>query len=209
MNRLILFLILLLSSNLYAGRPFIGFEGGAISIDEDAYFGKYTKEIIKGLNGRISYEKSGIASIGFYEGYEVNDYVSLIAKQRYFSTRIAADFYSQPSMNFEIAKNVVPLNIGVRLRLKLDKVFGFYLEGLPGVYIVDTFEKGYFGNYHTRDNYFGGNISGGVDFIINDLIEISLGATVEILEIEKKNPILEDGGDAGGVGIAMKFGVVF
>jgi len=209
MNRMIFLLIFLFASHLYAGRPFIGFEGGVLSVNEDAYYGKYTRDTIANLKGSISSEKSGVAPVGLYEGYEINEYVSVIAKQRYFSTKLSAEFFSQPSMNFEIAKDVVPLNLGLRINLKVSELFGFYLEALPGVYIVDAYESGFFKNYHRRDEYFGVNFSGGARFVINNLFELSVGAVVDVFEIDQNNMVLKDGGDAGGVGMAVKFGVVF
>jgi hypothetical protein len=112
-------------------------------------------------------------------------------------------------MNFEIAKDVVPLNLGLRISLKVSELFGFYLEALPGVYIVDAYESGFFKNYHRRDEYFGVNFSGGARFVINNLFELSVGAVVDVFEIDQNNMVLQDGGDAGGVGMAVKFGVVF
>ncbi len=201
--------IVMFALPLYAGRFFMGAKLGAISTDDYAYTGKNTGEIIANLNGEINEEKNDVFIVGLYEGYYKNEYAAIIFQQRYFSRKISSEFFHQPTMNFEIARNVVPLNAGVRLKINVDSSFGFFFEALPGIYIVDTFEQGYFANYHSRDNYFGFNISVGGDFVFNDNINISLGITYDSFQIDKRNLILEDGGDGGGMGILLNTGVIF
>lgn len=193
----------------FAGKPLIGFELNALTTSEATYTGKWTKEIVKNLNGNLTGESDGAFIIGIYEGYQINEYISLIAKQRYFSTKVAADFYFQPMMNFELSKNIVPINIGAKLNLRIDEIFGFYFELLPGFYIIDNFEKGYFGTSHTRDINIGANFGFGGDFVIKDKINISLGFLYEMFEVNQKNIILEDGGEGGGIGISLKVGILF
>lgn len=199
----------LFSLNLYAGRFLVGVELGSMVVDDQTYLGRNTKDIIKNLNGGILSEQNGLFVLGIYEGYQINNYAAVFLRQRYFHTRIVADFYPQPSMNFEFARDIVPLNGGARFRAWVDNVCGFYLEVLPGLYIVDSFEKGYFANYHRRDNYLGVNFSGGVDFIISDIFNISIGIQYDYLTIKRANLILDDGGDGGGPGLVFRSGIVF
>lgn len=206
---LTIILFLSFSSGLFADGFFFGAEINALGIDEKSYIGNNTREIVKNLNGKMSDESVGALAIGFYEGYQVNEYFAVIARQRYFSVRGSADFYTQNSMNFEISKNVVPLNAGVRLRLKLDEVFGLFAEILSGIYIIDSFENGFFGTYHKRDMSFGAGLGFGGDFIIREKVNIAIGLTYEWFSVAQSNLILEDGGDGGGIGLVLMMGLVF
>lgn len=206
---LLIITIIFIPFKLFAGRAFIGAEFNALGIDGKSYTGKETVSIIKGLGGKITEEREGAFLIGLYEGYEVNEFISVIAKQRYFSVGSTASFYSQPSMDFEISKNVVPLNFGIKLKASIDEMFALYLEGLPGVYLIDSFESGYFGRYHKRDTSFGAHLSMGGDFLIKEKVNIGIGIIYELFGLLEHNPILEDGGDGGGIGISLRVGVVF
>ncbi len=206
---LIIILFLVFSPGLFAEGFFFGAEINALGIDEKSYIGKNTREIVKNLNGKISDESSGALAIGFYEGYQVNEYFSIMARQRYFSVGSSADFYTQNSMNFEISKNVVPLNAGVRLRLGMDEVFGLFADILPGIYIVDSFENGFFGTNHKRNLSFGASLGFGGDFIIKEKVNIGIGLMYEWFSVPQGNIILEDGGDGGGIGLVLRVGALF
>ncbi|GEM_PF-2496926 len=202
-------ILIIIPLSLYARKAYIGVEINALGMDGKNYTGKETVSIVKGLGGRMRADTEGAFILGLYQGVEINEYISLLAKERYFSVGGIAKFYTQPAMDFEISKNIVPLNLGIRLRMEIDEIFSFYLEGLPGVYLIDSFENGYFGNYHKRDITFGTNLSMGGDFLIKEKINITIGIIYELFNLLQYNIILDDGGDGGGIGINLRIGTVF
>ncbi|MCX7959267.1 MAG: hypothetical protein N3B13_09495 [Deltaproteobacteria bacterium] len=206
---LIPMLLIVYTNTIFAGDFYFGVEINSLVINEKSYFGSETKEIVKNLRGDIQ-DKTPVAFIaGLYEVYNIGEHVSLVARQRYFSSKTSAEFSTQNYMNFNISKNIVLLNAGIRFRLMLDDIFGFYAEILPGTYIIDSFENGYFGNYHDRDVSFGANFGFGGDFIVKQKINIGMGIIYEHFSIPQKNIILEDGGDGGGIGLVLRVGGIF
>jgi hypothetical protein len=132
--------------------------------------------------------------------------LQLELKERWWMMVVKGRFEWMPDLNYRLEKDVWPITLSLKVTgaTSNNRFGGFFGVG-PGMYIVQTREAGYFGNYNGVEVQAGVHVNGGIFVGIVPQCLIKLDVSYDWFRINRVNNLLQDGGDAGGYTLALGF----
>ncbi|MGK0359425.1 MAG: hypothetical protein ACI9U2_001727 [Bradymonadia bacterium] len=163
--------------------------------------------IVDALDGQFE-QQEGALRPALRLGYQFSEWFALEARTRLLSTSASGTFEGLSTLDYDISKTVIPVQLLPRLTLDSAYV-GLALGIGPGLYFIRTHEGGHLGE--GRSSQFTVGLSSEVALAIHlsDRVVAELTLNRETFELSQTNALIRDGGTihlwSGGVTLAYTF----
>lgn len=169
--------------------------------DQNAYEGRATRYLAN-LGGQTgSSRRADWAVIPVLtQGWRFSPYLGLELKERVWQTAVKGTFDASPELNYRLARTVVPLTLALALTgTNSESDAGVSITAGPGLYVIATDERGWFGSGSGTTARPGAHLTGG--FFIRFFEQWYARADIgwDWFNLPKQNAFMDDGGPGGGI----------
>ena len=140
--------------------------------------------------------------IGLAQTLVVNDWLAVSLRQRLWTWAVGGRFRMASDLDYEFRRWIVPINLVPQLVHRAGP-FRMALGGGPGIYVLHTSQRGHLGEGSQLARHTGFFACAEIWGDLPGRISMGLQVAWDRFAVPPVNPVLHDGGDAGGLSVAM------